>query len=445
MAGYLAFSCKESPAGDLILVTEKIASSPECRISSLNLENPSGTYQILTDSFYSARAPRISYDGRFMLFNGKRKKSDSWQIWEMELESSVSRQITSSSENCTDPVYLPGDRIAYSKAPAKDTLGAGTALFTCNLQGTDVRQITFHPHNDFAATVLKDGRILAFSNQVYPARERPVLFVLRPDGTKGDLFFNDNPGRNITGSVWETADGLIYFIDSDTLHPNNGQVAIIHQNSPFHTYARLTSNTGDFESVFPTSAGKLLVSYRNNVNETYALYECDPKTGLLGKPIYSDPACNLVDVVAAEASARPRLLPSEVDMEVKTGLLMCQDINFTDLLNTRSPSRKKATQIEVLGINASFGKVKVEEDGSFYLKAIADIPVRIQTLDEKGNIVGGPGAWIWLRPNERRGCIGCHEDHELAPENRVAFAVKKPPVMIPVHIKTIDEKDIELE
>jgi hypothetical protein len=269
--------------------------------------------------------------------------------------------------------------------------------------------------------------------------------VLRPDGTKGDLFYKNNSGKNIKSRVWETINGLIYFIDVDSLHPFNGQVASIHQNSPFHTYSRVTSNIGDFQSVFPLSTGRLLVSYRNNVNEPYALYECDASTGLIGKPIYSDPDHSIMEVLVAEAHARPRKLPSEVDMEVKTGLLMCQDINFRDQLSGRSPASKKATRIEVLGINTSLGTVNVEEDGSFYLKALADVPVRIQTLDESGKIVRGPGAWIWLRPNERRGCIGCHEDHELAPENRVALAVKKPPVIIPIHITKIGEKEIELE
>jgi hypothetical protein len=455
-AGLIAVSCNSKPAQGLIIMTEKPAKlsdtasnnsryDDQCRIVSINAADPAGSIRILTDSFYSARAPRISYDGKFMLFTGKRRENDSWQIWEMDLQNSKTRQITTFKENCIDPLYLPGDRIAFSKAPAKDTVAAGIALFTCNLQGTELRQITFHPHDDFASTVLADGRILAFSNQIYPVKRRPVLFVLRPDGTKGDLFYENISGKSIKSRVWETAEGLIYFIDSDSLHPLHGQVASIHQNSPFHTYSRVTSNQGDYQSVFPMSTGMLLVSYRNNVNEPFALYECDPNTGINGKAIYSDPDHSIIELTVAETHARPRKLPSEVDMEVKTGLLMCQDINFRDQLAGPSPVSKKATRVEVLGINTSLGIVNVEEDGSFYLKAMADMPVRIQTLDENGKIVSGPGAWIWLRPNERRGCIGCHEDHELAPENRVALAVKKPPVIIPIHITRIGEKEIELE
>jgi hypothetical protein len=98
-----------------------------------------------------------------------------------------------------------------------------------------------------------------------------------------------------------------------------------------------------------------------------------------------------------------------------------------------------------LGIDTTYGVVEVEKDGSFQLKVLADTPFRIRTLDEKGNIVNGPCSWLWLRPNERRGCVGCHEDPELAPENRVSLATKKPPVIVPVHISDIEEKIVDLE
>jgi hypothetical protein len=52
---------------------------------------------------------------------------------------------------------------------------------------------------------------------------------------------------------------------------------------------------------------------------------------------------------------------------------------------------------------------------------------------------------MWLRPNERRGCVGCHEDPELVPANRVPLAVKKNPVGVPVHAEKIKEKAVELE
>ncbi len=80
------------------------------------------------------------------------------------------------------------------------------------------------------------------------------------------------------------------------------------------------------------------------------------------------------------------------------------------------------------------GIVSVEEDGSFYLKIIADTPFRLQTLDDSNSVVQGPSGWIWVRPFERRGCVGCHEDPELTPENLVPLSVKKAPISIPIEV-----------
>ena len=40
------------------------------------------------------------------------------------------------------------------------------------------------------------------------------------------------------------------------------------------------------------------------------------------------------------------------------------------------------------------------------------------------------GAWIWVRNHEPRGCIGCHEDPELVPENRMVDAVTRNPAKL---------------
>jgi len=89
--------------------------------------------------------------------------------------------------------------------------------------------------------------------------------------------------------------------------------------------------------------------------------------------------------------------------------------------------------------------VKVEKDGSFYLKVAADMPFTLKTFDAAGKVINGPGNWIWLRPNERRGCVGCHEDHEMVPANILPLAVKSQPVSVPVHVSVLKEKEVELE
>lgn len=420
---------------------------PETRIVALNPDNKEVSLDVLTEACYSAASPDISFDGNYLLFAGQQKPHDIWQIWEMNLANKNIRQVTASMENCTDPAYLPGGRLVFSKINVNDTLKAGHSLYTCNLDGSKLNRVTFNPHTYFASTVLKDGRILTISRQLFPTREKSALMILRPDGTKAELFYEGSPGSELFSREWETSTGKIIFIESAKEKVRGGNVISINYNRPLHSRINLTEGMeGDFNAVFPLSSGRLLVSYRKSDDSRYSLYEFDPESKVLGKNVYSEADFDILDAVVVEKHTIPKKLPSEVDTGVKSGLLLCQDINIPDQQTAEfSSAFPKASKIEILGLDSALGVVDVEKDGSFYLKVIADKPFRIQTLDENGKILRGPGSWIWLRPNERRGCIGCHEDHELVPENRVVLAVKNLPVNIPVHISKVVEKKVLLE
>jgi hypothetical protein len=325
-------------------------------------------------------------------------------------------------------------------------LKAGHSLYTCNLDGSIIKRITFNPHSYFASTVLKDGRVLAISRQLYPDLRDPVLLILRPDGTKAEMFYKGIKGSTLSSSGCETMNGKILFIESDTNNPG-GDVISINYNRPLHSRVNLTTGlAGDFNSVFPLQSGKLLVSYRKPEDDRYMLYQFDPESKALGQSLYTNKDFDMLEAVVVEKRVTPKKLPSEVDTGAKTGLLLCQNINIPEKQATGNASSSvKAYKIEVVGIDSTLGIVEVEEDGSFYLKVKADEPFQIRTMDKDGHVLRGPSGWIWLRPNERRGCIGCHEDHELVPDNNVPLAVKKSPVIIPVHISKVTEKKISLE
>ena len=77
------------------------------------------------------------------------------------------------------------------------------------------------------------------------------------------------------------------------------------------------------------------------------------------------------------------------------------------------------------------GEAPVEQDGSFYVNVAGDVPFYLQTLDGQGRALQTMRAWIWVRKGDQRGCIGCHEDKELAPENRATDAlVRAAPVTL---------------
>jgi hypothetical protein len=419
---------------------------PGARISEFTLNKP-GSMKILTKDFYSACFPDISYDGKFMVFAGQKKEGDTWDIWEMDLAKGKYHKITSSKDNCTDPAYLPGGRLVFSKQTVNDTVRNSHCLFTCNLDGTGLQQITFSPQSFFASAVLKDGRIICVGTRTFPENGEPVLMVMRPDGTKADMFYRDTDGHGkIISSISETIDGKLLFAESDRNNNGYGRLISISYARPLYSRTDLSpAKSGDFLYVCPID-NSFLASFRNTGSERFSLYEFDKDGGSPAKEILTNPDYNIIDFAVAEPYQRPKKLPSEVDPLVKTGLILCQDANFRESLTmVNNYAGPKADRIEVLGVDTTYGIIKVEDDGSFYLKVMADKPFMIRTLDENGNQVGDHCSWLWLRPNERRGCVGCHEDPEFVPDNRVSFAIKKDPVIVPVHINEIIEKQVELE
>jgi hydrazine synthase alpha subunit-like protein len=71
----------------------------------------------------------------------------------------------------------------------------------------------------------------------------------------------------------------------------------------------------------------------------------------------------------------------------------------------------------------ALGVAPVEADGSFYVNVAGNTPFYIETLDAGGEVLSVMRAWTWVRNRSQRGCIGCHEDKELAPENRATEAL----------------------
>jgi len=73
------------------------------------------------------------------------------------------------------------------------------------------------------------------------------------------------------------------------------------------------------------------------------------------------------------------------------------------------------------------GTVPVEADGSAYFRAPANKPLYFQAVDGQGRAVQSMRSETYLRPGERRGCVGCHEPPGSRPADRSLLAVRRPP------------------
>lgn len=393
------------------------------RIVSMNYMKVDEGVANLTPDFYAACSPSLSFDNNSIVFAGKKAEGDPWQIWTMSIKGSGLKRVTNTQDNCLTPAFLPDGLIVFSREKNDERTGTGYALFTCKADGSEIYQITFHPHNDLYPSVLHDGRISMISQQVYPDIKEPVFMVLRPDGTQCQSFFYQNDQPFLKGRVCETNDKYLIFNEREG--EMDKLLARAYAN-PIKKYSSLIVKPANrIHSVDILDSGRYVFSCQTLKNGVYSLYTINGQNE--EELIYMNENYHSIEPIAVRNKELPRKLPSTVSQDKGKGKLVCQNVNQS---NIKIEGDQKTRYIRVLGVDKMLNEFELADDGSFYLMVESDLPIRFQSLNEQGEVLRGPSSWIWLRSNERRACVGCHEKREIAPDNLVPQAINSPPVWV---------------
>jgi hypothetical protein len=67
------------------------------------------------------------------------------------------------------------------------------------------------------------------------------------------------------------------------------------------------------------------------------------------------------------------------------------------------------------------GTVPLAPDGSFAVEVPADTAIAFQAVDAEGRSELNEMSWIYVRPGETRGCVGCHQPRQVAPPHHLAM------------------------
>ena len=411
----------------------------------LRLTLPDGKPQSLTSDFFAAADPRISPDGTHVLFSGKKTTDTPWQIWEMDVDGTGPRQVTHCAGDCLQPAYLARGLFAYTALPgwfnmptsSSSKTEGGSQIWVSALDGSDAHPITFGPGDYQVETVLKNGTILATARSpLLPPNGRSAdreLYTLRFDGTALSTLRCDHQHPAVRKQAKELDDGSIVFVKDSASYPSvGGQLAWIRRgalhNEPLTAPAILTS------SPQPMAGEELLVT---RLSPTVAgaatrsrIYSFNSASGKFGTPAYEASKLAAVEAVPVAAHEAPVWYWSTLNPDLKRGYFICLNAR----LGQDFPGGKIATKlarVRVLTLDSAtrhesvLGEAPVEEDGSFYIAVPPDQPVRFEVLDAAGHVVRGQRSWIWARSGEEHGCVGCHEDRAVAPENRWPMALQR--------------------
>ncbi len=426
---------------------------------------PGGAVRVLSSRFHSACDPNVSVDGRRILFAGKRTAADTWDIFEIELSagSSAVRQITRGIGDCRSPAYQSTLYTIISPQPWYQLtfVGKGTGdgtmnefgppratnLYSCKLDGSSVRRLTFNLSADIDPHLMSDGRLL-FAGWQRRTLDRGVLgriglFGVGIDGTDLAAFCTEQ-GRRIKHMPCTTTGGLAIFVEADTIPWDGaGRLACVQLRRPLHTYRPLTKvSDGLFHTPSGLPDGRILVSRRPaDGSKSHGLWRFDPASGK-AEIVFDDPRYHEIQAKSLAPREEPDGRSSVVTEADPNGNLYC--LNVHNSRHDAPGAAPRATHVRVLeGLPPEsrrnglpplvqrrlLGEVAVQPDGSFHLEIPADIPIEIQTLDARGVMLRSCG-WIWAKNHEPRGCIGCHEDGELTPDNVLMDALSHDPVSL---------------
>ena len=427
----------------------------------------------LTPEFYSASDPEISFDGKYIIFAGRKETTDNWQIWRMKADGSEKVQITREEGDCFMPVYAGNRFYLNDPTPTPQIIFVGTAhnwknIFDSepvySLYGTDrngevVHRLTFNLYSDFSPNVLSNGRIVFTSlrntDNNNPNSINMAFMSINNDGTDLMPYYGNHENPIYKNDIYlSDVNKVSYFIESD--NPDflgGGYIASLSQRRPLHSYKKITkSANGYFKNPVLISNKELIVSYRSDHKEdVYGLYTYNPNNQKEMQKIIETQGWHSLDakILAPHTKVKGRsnwLIPGS-----KYGVFYCLNSYQSNIFEGADiePGEYKFVRIiEGLPVLEHYTKISgnttvthgqiqakriigiapVEKDGSFNVRVPAETPISFQMLDENQMTISKQKSWTWVIGNENRGCIGCHENRELSPSNTLVDAITKPPV-----------------
>lgn len=402
---------------------------------------PDAAPRLLVDAGRGALgSPSVSFDGKWVYVSMARDGERFFHIYRVPAEGGTAERLTDGPFHDLDPVELPDGRIVFSST----RIGTfeeyhnppSRALYTMRADGTEIEPLTFTLIFDNEPKVMADGRIafVRSDNFFDRAKVETHLHVIRPDGSGGLTEIGADVGADYGvrlralgyGSPAPLPDGRVACITAQ-----GNFVFVPGQAQPVH---RLPDGLGDLAAL---PDGRLLATVlrpgekrmESDViavidprdNRVVPIYECEE--GSVHSPVYLGPR------------PRPPVLASQVDSArsghpAATGFLHCHNIRFTRKTKAGWDQVRAVRVLAAVGLTTrsshshivhaghetvELGTVPLAPDGSFFVEVPADMPLALQAVDAEGRSELNEMSWIYVRPGERRTCLGCHHVRNATP------------------------------
>ena len=361
-----------------------------------------GRSRPLVPGFAASADAAVSFDGLRVLFAGKQKPGDPWQIWEIAIAGKEPRRVTAFREDAITPFYVGPDRVVYARRTAAgfqvETLLVGTAIAT---------RLTYGPGDHLVSDVLRDGRILFEAPHPGAGKGRD-LYAVYDDGSGVESIRCDH-GRDRHAGLETSSGDIVFAADGRLARFTSARAGQLD----------LPAVAGEFAGrVAELAPGELMAAFQPAGAQRFAIFGWHPGQGAPAKLWEADGAA-AVQPVAVRAHPIPKKHPSALGDREGANLLCLNAYTSKLKIAPGSAASVRAWELDNTGTAVALGEAPVESDGSFFVQAPSERAIRFELLDRAGRTVAAEKGWFWARRGEQRVCVGCHAGPERAPENGV--------------------------
>ena len=360
----------------------------------------------LLSGFAASADPEISFDGTRILFSGKRKKDDPWQIWEISTNGANLHSIAPGRDDLVRPLYLPDGRIVFARK--RDGRFQIEAI---NQAGGASQVLFFAPGNTLPADVLRDGRILFEAAYPFGATS-PEIYTVYPDGSGVESYRCDHGSARYNAR--QLSSGDIVFTKTRSL---------ARFTSPLAHDVAIAAPVGEYSGdIAETTSGEWLISWRQSSSRPFQVVRMRPEH--LTPTIFIHDKQNVIQPRILAPRPVPNRFPSALH-DWKTANLLALNV-YTSKYSLK-PGSVASVRLYTTGVagTKTLGTAPVESDGSFFIQVPGDRPLKFELLDKRAQSLYKQRGWMWARAGEQRICTGCHAGPEHAPENAVPATLQR--------------------
>lgn len=366
-----------------------------------------GQMQPLVPGFAASADPSVSFDAKTVLFAGRKNADDPWQIWQIPADGGTPLLARAAKTDLIRPLWMPEGRLVDARRSA-----AGFVLETAGLDGSAAQPLSYLPGSFIPDDVLRDGRVLFESGFPLGQGATPEMFLVYADGSGVESVRCDHGTAREHGRQIESGD--IVFTHGHRL---------ARFTSPLAEEAPIAAPPGDYAGdVAELPDGRWLLSTRSNGERRFALTVWKSGSAKL-TVLARAPQQDLVEPVVVAPRPVPNRHPTALHPWTFGNLLALDARQSRRGALQVAPALVQAETLSPDGRVLSLGTARVEKDGSFFVQAAGDRPLRFILLDASGHPLREEHGWFWVRRGEQRICVGCHTGPERAPENRVPLVL----------------------